>query len=162
MEAGGRLKVNVGDVSISAMIGADNVHGIAQSTLVCSGGRMNALAGGTAFGAEVEAGGLIADYSGDTVTDVSASGRVWCTTGAVLAGENAFSGATVSGGTSSTRIVLASGAAISACGVADMAQLHLDARDASIVFKGTRNRLCSVQLDGKASVDFGMSGTAPG
>jgi hypothetical protein len=43
-----------------------------------------------------------------------------------------------------------------------MAQLHLDARDASIVFKGTRNRLCSVQLDGKASVDFGMSGTAPG
>ncbi len=200
MEAGGRLKVNVGDVSISAMIGSggveavasggmdygasvagtqavqtgcavyntnveagdvQNVRGIAQSTLVRSGGRTNALAGGTAFGTDVEAGDLLAVYSGGRAADVSVAGRARLAAGAVLDGANAFSGATVSGETSSTRIVLASGASLSACGSTDMARLHLDARNEVLAFAGAGHRLGSVQLDGKASIAFGVSGMAP-
>ncbi len=60
------------------------VSGLAQGTLVCSSSRMNVLTGGTAFGAEAEAGSLLAVYSGAKAADVSAAGRVWLATGASL------------------------------------------------------------------------------
>ncbi len=66
-------------------------------------------------------------------------------------------GVAVSGGTSSTRIVLTSGGSLSASAGTDMSRLHLDARGAVLAFVGAGNRIGSVLLDGKTSIAFGMS-----
>ncbi|MCR5257751.1 MAG: hypothetical protein K6E40_06300 [Desulfovibrio sp.] len=60
-----------------------NVSGLAQGTLVRSGGRLNALAGGSALDGESKADGLLAVCScGKKAVDLSVAGRVWLPSGA--------------------------------------------------------------------------------
>ncbi len=119
-----------------------------------SGGTAVAMSSGLLYRASALSGGRLYVKSGGSATDTRAKADTLLTLSAcaVLAGRTALSGARATEGTAEGRTVLASEAVLSACGAADMSNLHLDARGTTLVFADAGNKLGSVLLDGGASV----------
>ncbi|MBQ9405630.1 MAG: hypothetical protein IJU37_02705 [Desulfovibrio sp.] len=94
--------------------------------------------------------------SGATLA-LKAGGTLNFANGNILYGKNTFSGATVTGGTTSKRVALAKNATLNVGANTNMKKLHLNASNAKLNFTGTGNTLGSLQTNKSTGVCYDVS-----
>jgi autotransporter passenger strand-loop-strand repeat protein len=147
--------------------GVVNAEGKVATATVQKGGKLNVKANGKATGIALQAGGSLAIAKGGTASTkciasgariaLKAGGTLNLAAGNTLYGAVSFSGATLTGGSTTKRVKLATGAKLSMGAKTNMSKLHLNAGSASLAVAGTGSTLGSVSLNAATQVSYNVS-----
>ena len=145
--------------------------GVASATTISSGGSQSVFSGGVANATTIKSSGYLSIYNGGTASvksiasgahiSLEADGTLNLAAGNTLYGDNSFSDATITGGTSNKRVKLAKNAKLSIGANMNMKKLHLNASDAAISVTGLQNTLGSLQTNKSTKISYNISKVTP-
>ena len=147
--------------------GTVTATGTIETATINNGGKLTLKNAATATALTLKGGGSLIVSSGATASmksiangaklSLKSGGTLNLSAGNVLYGKNSFTGATITGGTTSKRVSLAKKAALTVGTNTTMKKLHLNASNATITVTGTGNTLGSLQTNKSTAISYDVS-----